>query len=57
MKKPGRFSETVACPLCGARVFVGYKGRDWLLRCLDGHIVDMRWWTWKVGISDDGAGA
>ena len=53
MKKPGSFSETIACPLCGARVFVNYKGRVSMARCLVGHLIFIRE---KIGINDYGKG-
>ena len=54
MKKPGSFSETVACTLCGAKVFLNYKGRVSMARCMSGHLIFIRE---KVGISDIGAGS
>ena len=50
----GSFSETIACPICSARLFFGYKHKAWLTRCLNGHTLVMRPPVGTGSISDNG---
>lgn len=52
----GSFSDTVVCPICGAKVFVNYKGRVSMARCLEGHLIFIREKPRKAGIVDDRLG-
>jgi hypothetical protein len=39
MKAKGEFDKMAVCPICGERIFTGYKGVAFLGRCLSGHLL------------------